>query len=647
MPKQASQNRFQLSPQHRPQDDLYAHVCSAWQAANPIPKDKPRWGQFNQLERTVNRQLARIIKDWQAASSLPDDYRQALDFYQVLVDFDKHQAKNRKTFLNLIGLIERLNDTNKARLIGRLTRAGLNFWWLPEVGCDLKNPGRHALYLTQGGLGLPNREYYLSDSPDLVKIRRGYKAFIDSFSREISRHKIKVELASDIILDLETRLASRAWPLKKTRDPSQIHNRHQTTRLNRDFPFAWADYFEELGLARPPREIVIEQPDYLKEVTGWLGDISSADLVSYLKWQACLGYGGYLNAKVAKAKFDFFGRQLLGQQQMTPLPRRALLKVSSSLADTVGRAYVAKHYPDSKNKKLLDLADDLKAAFRERLGRTSWLKPRSRRYAQKKLDQIIVNLGRPKVWQSYAGFNVIKNDALATAVSWARFKTKSSLDRLKERPERRNFGDWGPQTINAWTSPQLLNTNYPAAFLQPPFYDENASLAYNLGALGTVIGHELTHNFDVSGSQFNHRGRLKSWLTKTEQAGLKQAARPLVKAADQWPVAKGVTMDGEQVIGELVADLGGLQIALDVVKKHYDNSGRVEAQKEVFLAYAFYHAINTTSQWRLLAAKADPHPDHIFRVNGVVAHCPEFYQVYRLKKTDGLYRPPGQRATVW
>lgn len=650
MSKQASLPDYvKPNPKVRPQDDFYTYVCSNWLKENPRPADKPRWGQFDQLRRKATKQTQSLIADWQKSKDLDPAEQQALDLYRVLKNVDQYKAQNLKTFKKLLGLADRLNEKNQAQLIGRLTRAKVDFFWSPCVYVDRKNSQGYALYLGQSGLVLPNREYYLSDNPSLVEIRKKYKEFIGGFSQKLAKAGCNLSIDPKQILALETKLAELAWSVERSRDGIATYNPCPKHRLSKKFPFDWSGYWEELG-CKVPNKVIIEQPDYFKETTKLLKDLPISELKSYLKWQIAWTFSGSLSQAFSKAKLDFTQKTVLGQKKITPFNERVANNVSNSLVDTVGKAYVAKYFSDEQNQALLSLAQDVCDAFSERLAKTKWLKPKSRRYAQKKLSKIIVNLGQPKTWKTYSDFEVFSKDAVGTALSWAQFSTKKSFELLRKKPERANFseyGPWGAQTINAWTNTVLLNTNYPAAILQPPFYDVQASLAYNLGALGSTIGHELTHNFDDMGSNFDHRGQLRPWLTKKEQKAFGEAAKNLADLADQFEVAPKVKMVGGQVIGEAIADLGGLEIVLDVVKKHYKGKAQTGAIKTLLISYAYHWANSASSSWRIMAAKSDPHPDPVYRVNGILPHCQEFYKAYKLKKTDKLYLPPSKRAKIW
>ena len=331
--------------------------------------------------------------------------------------------------------------------------------------------------------------------------------------------------------------------------------------------------------------------------------------------------------------------------------KRAADSTNRAFCDTLGQAYVKRHFRAGRKRQVEELAGQVAAAFRERLGRNTWMSAPSRLYAQDKLDRIIINAGYSGIWNDCSELELADDNPLDNALQIVAGNVRKNLGLLEQEPDRRRFGSLteNVQAVNAWTSPVLLNTNYPAAFLQPPFFDHEAGWTYNLGALGSVIGHELTHNFDDQGSCYDRDGHLAPWLNREERRAFKKAADKLVKTADKHRPAPEVRMKGKQVIGELIADLGGLEIVLDIVKEacRDDEEKRRRALREVFIAYGFHFAINETAEAKIMLAKAGVHPDGPFRVNGIVRHCDDFYEVFGVKEGDNLYLKPEDRARIW
>ena len=338
-----------------------------------------------------------------------------------------------------------------------------------------------------------------------------------------------------------------------------------------------------------------------------------------------------------------------GTRKLKSRQQRAARAVGGYFSDTFGQAYVKHYFPVSNKKKVEKLAAEVAKSFAERLADNDWMSATSRRYAQDKLARIIVNIGHGSTWQSY-NVELDPENLIGNRLILMDAYRKRKLALLEQTPDRQCFDslDNNVQIVNAWTNPILLNTNYPAAFLQPPFYDSKASFEYNLGALGSVIGHELTHNFDDQGSRYDIDGHLKAWLSKEEQKAFKKAAAKFIKHANKHQPVPKIHMKGKQVIGEIIADLGGLEIVVDIVRNKYpDAQARKVAFRQLFIAHAFYYAINETMQSKIMLAQAGVHPDNPFRVNGIVAHCEGFYEAFDLKKGDNLYLKKSERVSIW
>ena len=545
-------------------------------------------------------------------------------------------------------MIDGLNQTNLASILAELSRSGCNLFWDDCVSEDDKNNQRFSLYLCQGGLNLPNRDYYLLNTKHMKQVRSDYADFITSLGRHLNRLGLKLQLEPETILALETDLAAKSWPHKDVQDSEKTYNAYAFGDFQQAFPLAWDDYFKTVG-RQDWDYLIVAQPDYLKFVVELIQKLPPDQLKQYLSWQLVVKYGPFLSRATDRKYFQFFGKQLNGQQRQKPLKQRLAQVVNTAFKDTIGREYVARHFPSDQRADIQDLAAKVQLALAARIDKVDWMGQQSKDYAKKKLKRIIVNIGHSQTWDSYQGLEVSTNNPLLNQLRRDQFETKLSLARLDDKPNRYNFGfgPYGAQRVNAWTSPSKLNTNYPAAILAWPFYSKQAALAYNLGAIGAVIGHELSHNFDNDGSKYDVNGQLGSWLKPAEQAAFNQAAAKLIEHASSHKVAANTYMDGSQVIGELIADLGGLETALDVAKDSCPASQLEQLLKQVFVAYAYVHANSSSQQVKIMQAKSDEHPDYLFRVNGVLSHCQDFYTSYHLKAGDGLFLAENKRAKIW
>ncbi|MYB39722.1 M13 family metallopeptidase [Candidatus Saccharibacteria bacterium] len=643
-----------LNDRIRPQDDFYAYACHQWCQDNPMPATHSRWGLFTTLRNRVEDQVEAILNEWLKAApdTLEPEQRQAVAYYQALIGKDSCQDASLATLRGRIDMVTgaKLDKAGLAALLAQTRDWGLDAFFDTYAELDSKNNKRYCLTIDAANLDLPNRDYYLSRQARMKKIRQAYLDFLRRLSAELAELGLKLPLPAESVLEIETFLAGVSWPLHKERDLEKTYNLYNWSELVGKFDFDWPAYCEAVGI-KSGCDVIVTQPDCLEKTLAYLTELPAERLRGYLIHKLVLGFAGVINERLAELCFDFFGRILSGTEEMKPPAKRTADSTNQAFCDTLGRAYVSRHFQAGHKQQVEDMAGQVAAAFRKRLGENAWMSAPSRLYAQEKLDEIIINAGYSDFWSDYSELKMTAGNPLANALQIVAYNVRKNLDLLGNRPDRRRFGSIveNVQTVNAWTNPILLNTNYPAAFLQPPFFDRKASRAYNLGALGSVIGHELTHNFDDQGSRYDRDGHLSPWLNREERRAFKKAADKLVKLADQHHPVPDVRMKGKQTIGELIADLGGLEIVLDVVKEVFrdDKEERQRALREVFIAYGFRWAANETNETKVMLAKAGVHPDNPFRVNGIVRHCDDFYEVFDVQEGDNLYLKPEDRVRIW
>ena len=640
---------IKLNHKIRPQDDFYAYVCHRWRQDNPRPAIRSRWSLFDALNERVEKQIQKILEDWLKADNpkLTTAQQQVVIYYQTLIDKEKHQDRSLATLLETAQAIGATNS--KAILLGRAANWGIGLFFAMSVNLDSKNNRRYCLNIYPAKLDLPERAYYLSRDAAMQEFRRAYLDFIQNYAQALGKMGFQYSLEPKKILAIETNLAKFSWELHKARDSEKTYNLYTWQAFRQEFSFNWPAYFKLLEI-KTNQDIIVSQPSCLKKALRYLENLPINELKGYLTHKLALSLGGLLNEAMVKNYFEFFGKKLLGVEQLKPLKKRVLNSANNTFCDTFGQTYVKRHFTVAQKQTVEKLAAEVSKAFRKRLGENEWMSSSSRQYAQIKLDQIIVNIGYSGYWAEYNNLELDPSNPVRNALSINLLENKKVFALLSQKPDRRRFNhlDEDVQTVNAWTNYLLLNTNYPAAFLQVPFYNHQAGWEYNLGSIGSVIGHELTHNFDDQGSRYDQDGHLQPWLSKAEQKTFAKAAEKLIKRADKHYPTPETKMKGKQVIGEVIADLGGLAIVLDIVKGQYkDRQQRRKALRMVFIAYAFHFATNESLEAKIMMTKAAVHPDNAFRVNGVVAHCEDFYEAFEVKQKDGMYISPDERAKIW
>ena len=642
---------IKLDDNIRPQDDFYTYVCQHWLRDNPRPQTREKWGVFNVLDKEVKEQLQKILEGWLATDSSPSaDEKQVATYYRALTGKDDFQENSLRTLQQSKRDIEAIADSgDNPSLLAKLFKLNTRAFFVLGSRIDLKDSSRFCLSVVPSSLDLPDRDYYLNDNQKIKAIRQGYLDFLENYNQKLSELSLQSGLRPAEILEIETTLAELNWPKSESRDRTKTYNPYSWTEFQQTFEFDWTAYFKAADL-EIEEKIVITQPSYLKGALHYLKELPPQKLKGYLLHKFMLDYGGLLNEKMAAAQFDFFGKILGGVRKLKPLEERAAENADVIFCDTIGKAYVQHHFPGTHKHEVKKLADNVSQAFLKRLANNSWMSAASRKFAQEKLSKIIVNVGYSGLWTDYDQLSLSDDNPAENALKAGSMRRKIDLGLLRQKPNRHRLRipDENAQRVSAWTYPNLLNTNYPAAILQPPFYDHAAGFDYNLGALGSIIGHELTHNFDDQGSRHDQDGNLNLWLSEKEQKAFKAAAVKLIEKANAYCPVAGIHMKGDQVIGELIADLGGLEIVMDVVRAKYQQKEAVlAAMRTVFIAQAFHFACHATDENRIMLAKSGVHPDHVFRVNGVLPHCDDFYEAFDVKEGDKLYIPPEQRAKIW
>ena len=641
----------ELDENTRPQDDFYTYACSRWLAANPLPATKEKWGAFDALRERVEEQLRQILQDWQAAGTkLTADEQQVITYYRSLLSKDDHQANSLASLKRGKQAIEAAaRDANLPVLLAELFKLRQKVFFRLSVAIDYKDSGRFCLALAPSGLDLLNRDYYLSNNKKIKAIRQGYLDFLEDFESRLSTLGLGYGLRPAEILEIETALAKLNWPLSKARDRIKTYNPYDWAAFNKAFQFDWTAYFKTAGVSIE-KDIVVTQPSYLKGVLRYLGELPLPKLRGYLIYKFMLKHSELLNEEMAGVCFDFFDKILGGIKEIKPLEERAAATVNEVFCDVIGQAYARRHFPAAYKRKVESLTDDVCQAFLKRLEKNSWMSAASRKFAQQKLSKIVVNIGYSGFWTDYGRLDLREDNPVANALRTGEMRRRINFDLLRQKPNRRRLSvlDEKAQIVNAWTYPNLLNTSYPAAILQPPFYDHEASFAYNLGALCSIIGHELTHNFDDQGALHDQDGNLNPWLTEKERQAFKAAADKLIKKASAHEPVPGIKMKGKQVIGELIADLGGLEIIMDVIRAKYkDKATQSAAMRTAFTAHSFLFGRHYTPEMQIIQAKSGVHPEDFFRVNGVLPHCDSFYEAFDVKEGDKMYIPPEERAKIW
>ncbi len=630
----------------RPQDDFFGYVNNRWLHDNPIPASENSWGTFYQLRDRSTDAVHKIIQQLLLIdpASLSHDQRLIRSFFESAMNFDEYAESHYATLHEWYAKIDAISSLQElAYHIGIMHRHDQTAFWALYVDHDDKNSQLQVLRFHQSGLTLPNRDYYIGRSNHMRDIRNKYRDFHTTLRTHLG------ELVPDnwqTIYDIEHRLAKAAWTNVALRDIDKNYNRINYTRLKKRFAFDWDAYSQGLGWT-PSDAIVVSQPSYLHDVLRLLKSIPLSDIKLYLKWRTLLLVVMWLDQRSAEIAFEFFGTAINGTQQIKPLWKRAVQSADSLIiGEAIGREYAAQHFPESSKQEVISIVDNIRSAYHSRIDRLTWMSDSTKKKAHRKLDAMKVLIGYPSVWKDLSSLSFDSKNHLATILRARSFWTELELRKVGQKPAAEQW-EMNAHTVNAYHHPNRLEIVFPAAILQPPFYDPTASYATNLGGIGAVIGHELTHGFDDQGADFDEHGNTNRWQTAVERQAFDALAQNIVDQANNFETVPGVFLQGKLILGEAIADIGGLELSIEALRDATQPDQFAQHIKELLVNFARCECGHATTQRLIELAKIDPHPPSPFRVNAVLGHIQAFYETFNLKKTDKLYLPPAKRAKIW
>jgi predicted metalloendopeptidase len=654
-----------MSTSIKPGDDFFQFVNAEWLAANPIPADEAQWGSFYKLRFDVEEQLRGILDEIVAKENVVNgsDEQKVRDFYRSAMDMAKRNQLGISPLaewfqeIDALGTKEASERTNDlSRVVGNLHRAGVGAFWVGGVGQDEKQSDVMAFQLQQGGLGLPDRDYYVNDDEKSKKIRADYLLYITSMLQSTSLEKDPAGAAA-VILDIETRLARASLTPVELRDVEKMYNKMTLADFAGIAPnISLSQYFSSVATpsgSSAPEYIIVGQPEFFKEVSRMFSEISLDAHKTYLRWCILNNAASYLSEDFEKRSFDFYAQTFAGVKEMKPLWRRALRATDGAMEELLGKLYVAKYFPEEAKRVINDLVDKLVIAYRARIEKLDWMSDETKKKALEKLGTITRKLGYPDVWKDYSGLTIVADSFFENATRASIFEFDRKMKQVGG-PVDRNEWQMPPQMVNACCDLVMNQVVFPAAILQPPLFDPRGDFAINLGATGATIGHELTHAFDDQGSRFDLHGNLKEWWTAEDKARFEAKAAQLAAQFDEYELFPGAHVNGKLTLGENIADLGGLLIAYDALKLAIAENPSLTAlvngktpEQRLFIGLAICERGQYREERARLLLQVDPHSPAQFRVNGPVSNMTEFYEVFEVKPGDKLWRKPEYREKIW
>jgi len=626
----------------RPQDDLFGYANGTWIARTEIPEDRARHGTFNLLADAAELQLREIVES---------DEGKVGDLYAGFMDEAEVDALGATPLTDDLAAIDAVRTSaDLLRLLGSLQRQGVGGPFMPFVDTDARQSDRYIVYLEQGGLGLPDESYYRDDR--FAEIRDAYVAHVEAMLALLGVPDAAGAAAR--VMALETMLASSHWDNVSTRDAVKSYTKLTRAELEKRTPGVdWAEWLEGLqGTEEVLAEVVARQPSYLEAMSAALTEVDVVDWKDWLRWHLVHSFAPYLSADLVAENFAFYGRTLTGAEQLRERWKRGVALVERALGEEAGRLYVERHFPPEAKERMLQLVDNLVEAYRRDIAQLDWMTDATRRRALEKLEAFTPKIGYPDTWRDYSALEIRRDDLVGNVRRASAFETDRQLRKLGGPVDRT---EWfmTPQTVNAYYNPGMNEIVFPAAILQPPFFDLEADDAVNYGAIGSVIGHEIGHGFDDQGSRYDGAGNLVDWWTAEDRTAFDAKAQALIEqyAAFEPRALPGHRVNGELTVGENIGDLGGVTIAYAAYRIATGEEeppvlDGLTGPQRFFIGWArvWQMKVRLPEMSRLLAI--DPHSPPEFRAN-VVRNLQEFYDAFDVSEGDGLWLPEPERVRIW
>lgn len=634
----------------KPGDDFFMYASGTWYDNYEMPADKTRYGAFSGLAERSEGDVKAIIEEIAARKDLNAEEKLVADFYNAYMDTETLNKRGVAPIKPLLSEINDISSTDdlaemfgKSWLTGNKAPFGGGMWF------NRLNPNKYEMSLGAGGLGLPDRSYYLEDAERFVKTRTAYVAHISDMLK-FAGNENTTERAQAIV-DLETKIAQGHWPREKRRNRDLTLNQIERADLSTTYPgFNWDLYFAQTGYKVP--QLNVSQPEPIKAMIALINQEDIAVWKDYLTYHAISGNAGLLSEEVFNTNFAFFGKELNGQQEPRPRWKRAISEMSgtSSLGFAIGKIYVARYFPESSKQQMSELVENLRTALGERIDNLEWMGDETKVNARAKLAAFVPKIGYPDVWQSYDGLSITKNDLIGNVKNMREFFHAESVEKELQKTDRNRWG-MTPQRVNAYYNSSFNEIVFPAAILQPPFFDPNADPAVNYGGIGAVIGHEMGHGFDDQGSKSDENGVQRNWWTDADRAAFDKKADQLAAQYSKYEPIEGNFVNGRNSLGENIGDVGGLSMAYHAYKLSLNGKEApvidgVTGDQRFFLAWAQVWKEKRTEQSMLNQLRSGTHAPGRFRAQAPRNHD-AWYKAFDVKPGDALYLPEDERVRIW
>ncbi|HTB92744.1 MAG TPA: M13 family metallopeptidase [Candidatus Sulfotelmatobacter sp.] len=635
----------------KPCDDFYQFAMGGWMKANPIPAEYPTWGTFTELRDKNLAGMRTILESASNSKAAAGSNEQKIgDFYASCMDTTAIEGAGLKPLAAELAEVEAIQDrkgldSEIARLHRRSNNVAFGFGSVP----DFKNSSQMIAAARQGGLGMPDRDYYLREDDHSKQLREGYVKHVAKMFELTGDAPDKAASEAKTVMALETSLAKASRTRVELRDPEKNYNKMTLAELKSLTPdWSWTGYMQAVG-SPSAAEINIGQPDFFKELDRQLSGTPLADWKVYLRWHVIHNAAPALSDAFVQENFEFYGKQLSGTKELQPRWKRCAQSVNQNLGEALGEVYVQKYFPPEAKARAKEMVNNLIAALRSDIPTLSWMGPDTKKQALDKLQAFNVKIGYPDKWRDYSKLSIDRGSYLANVRRSDEFEENRDLAKIGKPVDR---SEWGmtPPTVNAYYNATFNEIVFPAGILQPPFYDPKADDAVNYGGMGAVIGHEISHGFDDRGSQFDGQGNLRNWWTADDRKNFDERGQCIVDQFNSYEVEPGLHQNGKLVLGESIGDLGGLSIAYAAYEKSIEGKRPKDIdgftpEQRFFLGWAQVWGTNQREEAARLQTNTDPHPLARFRGNGPISNLEVFAKAFGCKKGDAMVRE--KACKIW
>lgn len=641
-----------------PSEDFFRYANGAWLDASEIPADRGRWGSFDELRKNTIEDVLAVLEEAEASGSYDasTDQGKAVAFYYTAMDTAHTNALGITPLQPYIDAI--MSAKSKDELQGKLSdQAALNgsFFGM-GVQADLNNSSMNAVYLSPGALGLPDRDYYTKEDEESVRIQNAYKEHLAQMHTYLGLSEEEARSVANDIYNFEYTIATPRLTKVQKRNTVLLNNPRSIEEVKSMSPaIDWDALIASLD-APDFDTMIVTEPKYMEEINRIWAETPLTTLQSYARWTLLNQFAGYLSDDIVAQNFDFYGKTLKGTPEMKARWERVLGSTNGVLGEALGKLYVEKHFPPEAKKVAEEMVADVLSAFGERIEQLDWMSDSTKLKAQEKLDNFSVKIGYPDEWKDYSSMDIKSVEEGGSYASNVMAASQWSFrDNISKIGQKVDKSEWymAPQTVNAYYNPLNNEIVFPAAILQPPFYDYQADAAVNFGGIGAVIGHEVSHGFDDSGSRFDAKGNLSNWWGDKDLERFQERTGKLVAQFDAYEPLPDLNVNGEFTLGENIGDLGGVNAAFDGLQKYWARHGKPEAsqgfspEQRFFLSWATIWRMKMRDEELRTRIATDPHSPGQYRAIGPLVNVDAFYEAFDIKEGDAMYKPESDRVKIW